>query len=244
MDMSFTYEAYCNMVDLLHRKNYKLVGYKDSVDQNRCAILRHDVDTSLKKAVEMAEFEAKKGVKSTYFILLTTDFYNAASVNGQESIRKLCEFGHDIGLHFDETLYPELSSEELAKAIRREADILSHLCHCEIASVSMHRPSKRILESDFVIPGLINAYGKTYFRDYKYVSDSRRNWREPVLDIISSEKYDQLHILTHPFWYFNTEHDLHETVEKFVNSANRERYAFFKDNITSLEEIMKESEVR
>lgn len=244
MGMSFTYKAYCDMIELLRKNNYSVAGYHDDINTKRCVILRHDVDTSLDKAVEMAEVEAEIGVKSNYFILLTTDFYNAASLRGQQSVRHILELGHKVGLHFDETLYKEYDLDALSAAVLREADILSHICRCEISTVSMHRPSQNMLDHDFKVPGMINVYGKTFFRDFKYVSDSRRNWREPVLDVIASGNYDKLHILTHPFWYGNHESDIHDTVEQFVNRANRERYTTFRDNITKLEEIMKESEIR
>ena len=48
---------------------------------------------------------------------------------------------------------------------------------------------------------MINSYGQTFFHDFKYLSDSRRRWREPVEEIIRSGTYDRLHILTHAFWY-------------------------------------------
>lgn len=243
MDMSFTYQSYCDMLDLLKKQGYRLADYREGIPAQRSVILRHDVDTSLDKAVKMARIEAEKGVRSNYFILLTTDFYNAASSKGQQSVRHILELGHAVGLHFDETLYEALSPRELSGAIRREADILSHICRYEISTVSMHRPSKKMLDSDFFVPGMINVYGQTFFKDYKYVSDSRRNWREPVLDIIASGQYDHLHILTHPFWYGGRESDIHDTVKGFVNHANRERYDTFRDNITRLEDIMKESEV-
>lgn len=242
--MIFTYEAYCNMINLLQQKSYPIVGYKEGATMDRCAILRHDVDTSLDKAVELAEVETKIGVKSTYFILLTTDLYNAASLRGQQSVRRILELGHEVGLHFDETLYQDLDLNNMAIAVKREAEILSHMCKFEITTVSMHRPSRKMLDCDFQVPGLINAYGKTFFRDYKYVSDSRRNWREPVLDVIASDAYPRLHILTHPFWYQTTDSDIGSTVKQFVNNANRERYESLKDNITCLEGIMKENEVQ
>lgn len=242
--MNFTYSAYCKMISLMHDMGYPIVNYKKGSAMDRCAILRHDVDNSLDKAVEMAEIEAKLGVSSTFFVLLATDFYNVASKHGREAIRRILDLGHDIGLHFDETLYPCVDSKTLAQEAKREADILSQLCGCPIETVSMHRPSARMLDGNFQVPGLINVYGKAFFKDYKYVSDSRRNWREPVLEVISSGEHQRLHILTHPFWYGEQERDIYHTVRCFVNQANKERYVSFKENITNLEDIMKESEVR
>ena len=40
-----------------------------------------------------------------------------------------------------------------------------------------------------MVPGMINGYGKVYFKEFKYLSDSRRWWREPVEEIIESGQY-------------------------------------------------------
>lgn len=242
--MAFNYESYCNMIYLLQEKGYSFSDYENWENYDKCVILRHDVDTSLEKAVELAEIEAKINVHSYYFILLTTDFYNAASMKGQQAVHRILELGHKVGLHFDETLYNSENMDALTAAVKHESGILSGICNTEISAVSMHRPSKNMIAKNFEVPGLINVYGNTFFNEFKYVSDSRRNWREPVLDIIDSEKYNRLHILTHPFWYGKEDRDITQTVRTFVNNANRERYFTFKNNITCIEDIMKESEIQ
>lgn len=244
MNMTFTYDAYCALIDLLKHHGYPIVGYKEALECPRCAILRHDVDTSLEKAAEMAVIEGDMGVKASYFILLTTDFYNAASARSQKAIDRILAAGHEVGLHLDETLYKGYTQEQMISAVLREKNILSDICKQEITTISLHRPSVGMLNSDFHIPGMLNVYGNTFFRQFKYVSDSRRNWREPVVDVINSGAYDRLHILTHPFWYHSQEKGLGDTVRDFVNSANRERYDSFRQNITDLGSIMRESEVR
>lgn len=107
----------------------------------------------------------------------------------------------------------------------------------------MHRPSRETLEADYAFPGIVNSYGKTFFRDFKYLSDSRRRWREPVLDIIRSGEFDRLHILTHAFWYHEAEEDISRAVGNFVRSANRERYWQMMENITDLPSILREEDV-
>ena len=84
----------------------------------------------------------------------------------------------------------------------------------------------------------MNSYGQTFFHDFKYLSDSRCRWREPVLDIISKEEALRLHILTHAIWYNEQEETIAETLSKFITAANHERYLTEKDNITDLESIL------
>ena len=236
--MTFTYQAYRDMLLLLQESGYSFQNYDNYQDAPRCVILRHDIDYNLEASVKLAELEANAGIHSTYFVLLRTDFYNVASKAGQSALRHILSLGHKIGLHFDETAYrTQLTLEELSQNIIKECGLLSALLETAVSSVSMHRPSKTTLESDLHIPGIVNSYGKTFFKDFKYLSDSRRHWREPVLDVIRSGEYSRLHILTHAFWYHDKEQSLFETVNTFIHSANQARYHQMEENITNIAEI-------
>lgn len=242
--MEFTYSAYQGLLSLLREKHYCFCDYHDHAAHPRCVILRHDIDNSLSSALRLAELEAQAGVKSTYFVLLRTDFYNPASAASQKYLRGIRSLGHEIGLHFDEAAYPSGAPEETAARILRERDMLADILETPVTTVSMHRPSKATLDADLKISGMVNSYAQTFFHAFKYLSDSRRHWREPVEDIIRSGQYDRLHILTHAFWYHRQEQDITRSLSDFVNSANRERYEQLKDNLTDLASVLGESEVR
>ena len=236
--MEFTYHAYRELIRLLKDGGYVFTDYHTYADHPKCVIMRHDIDNDLEQAAKMAEIEYAEGIRSTYFMLLRTDFYNPASAKSQKLIQKILSCGHEIGLHFDEVAY-EQEDMDVAAAVKAEADILSGICGCDITTVSMHRPSRKTLEANLQIPGYINSYGKTFFNDFKYLSDSRRNWREPVMDIVRSGQYDRLHILTHAFWYHPENRSISETVSAFVLSGNRVRYDMMSENIRDIDEIMK-----
>lgn len=241
--MDFSYAAYVRLLSLLREHAYETVDYHDYAGHPRCVILRHDIDTDLAQAVRFAELEAQESVRSTYFVLLRTDFYNPASSGSLEQLHRIQALGHEIGLHFDEKAYPAGTPEETVQRILKEREVLSALLETEVSTVSMHRPSQATLDADLQIPGMVNSYGRTFFRDFKYLSDSRRRWREPVEEIIRSGTYDRLHILTHAFWYHQQEETLRESVERFITSANKERYRQLRENITDLESILREDEV-
>lgn len=242
--MEFTCQAYRELLSLLRQRGYAFRNYHNYEEAPRCVILRHDVDTSLSQAVRLAELEAEEGVCSTWFVLLRTDFYNVFSRAGAEALERIRSLGHEIGLHFDEASYvPALEPEEVVQNIIKECGLLSALLETAVSTVSMHRPSKATLEADFHIPAIVNSYGTTFFHDFKYLSDSRRRWREPVLDIVRSGEYNRLHILTHAFWYHEEEKDISQTVGDFIRSAHRERYRQMAENITDLESILSEEEV-
>lgn len=243
--MQFTYDSYRNLIALLKKHGYHFADYETWQKYPRCVILRHDIDNDIAKAVELGKIERDLGVCSTFFVLLTSDFYNVFSDSNGKLLKSITDCGHQIGLHFDEVRYPEIKVPEDARdLILREAGLLEKAADVPINCVSMHRPSKMILEADLKIPGMINSYGQTFFKEFKYLSDSRRCWREPVEQVIASEKYERLHILTHAIWYNEKGISLHDSIFNFVNAGNRARYTSERENITDLNSIMSEDEVR
>ena len=243
--MKFTYGAYREMLHSLRQHGYSICTYENWRAEKKSAILRHDIDNDIGKALQLAELERDEGVSSTYFVLVTSDFYNVFSAESGKLLRKIADCGHEIGLHFDEVRYPEIVTPEDARThILEEAGLLGLAAGTTVKTVSMHRPSKMMLAADLSIPGLINSYGQEYFKGFKYVSDSRRRWREPVEEIIASGEYDRLHILTHAIWYSETDMDIHDCMCAFVNGGNRMRYQYERENITDLESIMREDEIK
>lgn len=240
--MEFTYDAYGKLIALLREKGYSFSDYKNYKQHEKVVILRHDVDMDLKKALEMARFENSHGVHSTYYVLISSDFYNAFSKKNVEIINKISELGHDIGLHFDEEKYK--GSNDIISELEKEVNLLEAFTGHTIASVSMHRPSQKTLEEGWIIRGgsVINSYSKEFFHDFKYVSDSRCNWREDICGIVNSEKYDRLHILTHPIWYNQKARSTKQVLSDFVKSARTMRYITLDQNFRDLQSVLTERE--
>lgn len=243
--MKFTYDAYLHLLLLLRSHGYKCASYHDWQARSRCVILRHDIDFDISRAMKFAELEVKAHWGSTYFVLLRSDAYNAFSAKNVDMLKRIMGYGHEIGLHFDEMSYPEEmgDADKIRQKILDEAAVLGQILGTQITCVSMHRPSKAILAADLQIPGMVNSYGQTFFHDFKYLSDSRRHWREPVEQIIESKAYERLHILTHAFWYNEMEKDMRGSLFDFVNRANDERYLMLKDNFTNLESVLSLGEI-
>lgn len=238
--MEFTYSSYRELLKLLSRNQYVFSSYDNYTLSSKSVILRHDIDYSIEQSVRIARLEKELGVGSTYFVLLSSDFYNPASSQSYKSLHEIIKLGHRIGLHFDETAY-NYDVFPLEYYIRKEARILSDLLDVNINAFSLHRPNQRTIETKLAIPGLVNSYGEEFFHGFKYLSDSRRRWREPVEEIIKSNEYLRLHILTHAFWYHDSDETIQETIQHFIHSAGRERIKSLKENISSLEEIVEEA---
>lgn len=247
--MDFTYNGYRKMIYSLREHGYRICTYRNWQCEEQCVILRHDIDNSIEKALQLAEIEKEEDVISTYFVMVTSDFYNVFSKKNEEFLRGILSYGHNIGLHFDEMRYSDIFTPEDANdRIIKEAELLEKVIGEEVKEVSMHRPSKMILDADLKISGggekqLTNSYSLLYFKEFKYISDSRRRWREPVDEIISNKLYPKLHVLTHAFWYNDIEKDLRSSVLEFLNSGNRQRYETLLDNIIDLSSIVKMEEI-
>lgn len=236
----FSYQWYEQLLLLCKDEGYQFCGYEDWADKDKAIILRHDIDYVLERALPIAKLEAKHGVKSTYFILLRGS-YNVFSERGYSIVKTLSALGHDIGLHFDETLY---SGNDWASYITKEVSILEELIGVKIRSVSMHRPSKKALNENWLIPNVQNAYSETYFKNFKYVSDSRMHWREDPVAVITSGKHSKLQVLTHPFWYREESLTLCSMLNEFIDSAPYERTLELYDNFSNLEEIIGKNKIR
>lgn len=236
--MKFTYSEYERLIYFLMNSGYTFTGYGDYSHIEHPAILRHDIDTSLEKAVQMAELENSIGggqIKSTYFVLISSDFYNVFSKNSLDCIYRIKELGHTIGLHFDEKKY--ISSDKLwekeliLESILQEKKILEEMTGISIHCVSMHVPSKMTLQADLKIPGMINSYSKEFFEGFKYVSDSFHRWREDVCGVVTNIKPKRLHVLTHAFWYNDIPMTRNESIRDYIQEGVKYRYGLIEANI-------------
>lgn len=241
--LEFTYTAYKHLLSLLLDNHYKISNYQNYQYNNKCVILRHDVDFSLEAAVRLAELEYKQDVQSTYFVLLATPFYNPFHRKSKNILKAIIDMGHAIGLHFDEANYFISNKDDLINHVEREVAILSTGLNMDIKSVSMHRPSKWVLEEDVHFKSVVNSYSSIFFNDFKYLSDSRMHWREDVYQVIQSNLFDRLHILTHPIWYGEQERSMKENLLQLIRDQKSKCYESVRENIKDLDKVLLESDL-
>lgn len=218
----FTYSHYENILDLIKKSDYTTAFFNEAHRSDRELILRHDIDVDLKKAYGMARIEKKYGIKTTYFILIRSPFYNIFDRSNSDFIRGISDLGHQIGLHFDETYYGMEDAESINRNVDTEVQILKDYFNISVIAVSFHRPSKFIIQSDIKLNNnLVNTYARNFTEGFKYVSDSRRMWKEGCFcrffEKASPEyhKHDRIQTLVHPVWWTDKSLDTQETVERF-----------------------------
>ena len=229
--LDFTYDSYIKLLTLIKQHGYVFSDYKNFNSHNKCIIMRHDVDFSVKRALEIAKIESDNNVSSTFFIMLTSDFYNAFSPSNRKCIFSILERGHQIGVHFDPNVYDN-RGDLLVRDLLKEIRTFEMYYGISTNSISFHRPPKEMVGKNLIIPGMVNAYGEEIFSKVKYVSDSRRYWREPIELYLEEERYPKIHILTHPFWYEKYDRgSIEASLKVFINEAQSERKQGLENNI-------------
>lgn len=61
--MKFTYDGYTGLIELIRKEDYLIADYNNWKQCEKCVILRHDVDTDLQKALELATLEYRMDIK-------------------------------------------------------------------------------------------------------------------------------------------------------------------------------------
>jgi hypothetical protein len=228
--MIFTYKQYRQFLNEINRlgrtqlfKNWK----GDNV-----FLLRHDVDFDIGLAHKLALIEEEEHVVSTFFILTTCESYNALSKKNLILLREMIGMGHEIGLHFDPSLY----DKKLETVLEKEIDILSFATRNEIKSISLHNPS---IHGQYpIFNGYINAYDPKWFSDDNYISDSMFLFRgKDPYEFLKNINKNMIQILLHPMHYTETGGGYDEIFcDYFIRYIN-EVHNSFKINSTYLEQV-------
>ena len=176
----FSYEEYGRLLDMVTsgRKNLCFSELRDSSAPPRYFLLRPDVDISLRAALKMAQFEAERGVRATYFLLLSSDHYNLLSEACCNIPRQLIALGHEVGLHYDVRAMSARGNEDLRTQLQYEVDILSRLTGKAICSIAMHNPSVYGDDPFAKDTDFISAYDPRFTIAVAYYSDSCGHWRD------------------------------------------------------------------
>jgi len=236
--LDFTFEGYKNLLNTITESGYRYSDFHNFSKEEKICILRHDIDLSLDSALKMAEIENEMSVSSTYYVLLNTQFYNLMHTPSRNKIKKISALGHKIGLHFDAKRYEGIGEKALSEALKDEIDMLSDLLDCKVDSFSIHRPTKQEIENNICIDGIVNTYSPMFFKNFKYISDSRMRWRENPEEVITGGKHLQIQVLTHPIWYNEKNCDMASVLRQFLETKNKEIYNSLSENITDLNSVL------
>ena len=227
---TFSLAHYVKILNLMLVKHYdfRLVGDSTGEDTDKTIFMRHDIDFSLNAAQVMAQREQACGVKSTFYFMIRSNFYNLFSPEAKQTVCDISNLGHRVGLHFwyGANEMGNLDLHHLEEVIQSEFSMIEYYYgNIFSRTVSFHNPPKEVL--GLRLENCVNAYDDKYFKDIKYLSESNQNWREGDLyQIIEEGRYNRLQILIHPvLWVFGC-HSIRDTMEAFLacERSNIERF--------------------
>jgi hypothetical protein len=203
----FSWSGYCALIKAFLDRGYAIKLFRELDPNESHLVLRHDIDFSLRAAIDIARIEADMGVRSHYFVLLQTEFYNLCSPADWARVAAIAELGHDVGLHFDASRY-DSNLRTLEEAVARECDVLAAIMGREVGTVSFHRPSQGLLGLARPLAGRLHAYQPRFFSQIAYVADSGGHFRYGhPLDHEAFAAARAMQLLTHPIWWPRSEAD-------------------------------------
>ena len=198
----FTRNGYGDLLDAFADLGYTSRTFHNVSPNDAHLVLRHDIDYCLEYAIPLAEMEAERNMQSSFYVLLRSEFYNPASNKSLGVIRYLRDLGHDIGLHFDASLYQQ-DIESLNRACAKECSELECLIDQNVTTVSFHRPTKAFIGMNSLLGGRLHSYQPCFFNDMGYCADSQGRFRYGhPLKHEKVQKRQALQLVTHPVWWY------------------------------------------
>jgi hypothetical protein len=183
-----------------------------------CCLMRHDVDASMDFAIDMAEIEAERGIRTTYFVMLRSPLYNLMSRHSAAALLRLSSLGHEIGLHFDAACTPS-PGKTVQDELSMELKLLSELAGQQVNAFSFHQPTEAIIRMRLSYPAVINTYNPDQLEEFRYISDSNRVWRDLDPFQLAASGWQKIQILLHPMWWMCEAQDVLDCWDQTI-SAN------------------------
>ena len=228
--MIFSYKQYSDFLNHLKSKG-KVTTLKDW-DGGKSFILRHDVDLDIELAYDLAKIEEDHNIHSSYFFLTSGNTYNILVKKNSDMLREINKMGHEVGLHFDPTIYSE---DIMIEAVKKEAEILSFASGSEIRSISLHNPS--IHGTYPMFEGYNNAYDPKIFSNENYISDSRMQFRgKDIYGFLDGIERSHIQILLHPMHFSEKGYGYDSILKKYINNILNDLHEYFSTNTTYQEQ--------
>ena len=197
----FNLASFKYLIHLIKDSRKKNISFNQYFLGKTGIILRHDIDFSPAKALEIARLEYEIGVFSTFFVMLKSKIYSMQDNNNIEIIKSIIALGHDIGLHFDHSKYKN-DKHSLNTFCKNECVDLENIIGKKVDIISFHRPVKKFIGMKSKIAERYHCYMPELIEKIKYCSDSEGKWRfDDPEELIKNKAIKSLQLLTHPIWW-------------------------------------------
>jgi len=233
-----SYSEYRKILKRL-RETGRLCSFEEAQSRDSFIVLRHDIEFSIPKALQMALIERRSGVKSVYYVQTGNRAYNPFASENLVLLRIIATLGHKIGLHYRQ------DDEYYQDEIMRQAEFLSVALGIPVTSFSTHRPKADSEYDKYNVLGLINAYGKEFFTrtdnpeeaEVKYITDSKFRWNYgyPSAEVLA--KHDRVQVLVHPFQWSEELSTMAECFDALYEQKVEDLIQTFRDEYTRFSEV-------
>lgn len=234
--MEFSLEGYGELLSVFKDASYSFCGFEEIdsrlTEGHPFVVLRHDIDISLRPALEIAHIEYEQGIQATYFVLLNSPFYNALSRSNAELILQIHQYGHQIATHLDLAAY----DNDFARALM-EVDIFAKFYpFINTRLVSLHSSSYDLQHMPIELSQQLNTvYGPAVRGEIAYLSDSTGRWRYGhPLDSQAFKTRKPIQLLTHPIWWIQEGETVAQKLERCLYSDYQNSCATLKEFLPKL----------
>ncbi len=178
-----------------------------SLSKNKVNVfIRHDVDISLKRTLKMAEVERRLGIHSTYLFRMYAERYSFEKA--VPIIKKLSEYGFDIGLHYETLNQTQGNVDEAIQLF--EENLMDFRKLVPVKAVAAHGQRgyknrgiwKSIDKDRLQLKSLYDMNPDRYLSDAG--GKRLRNKGEKILfgRVYEAKAGEVVQILIHPDWWF------------------------------------------
>ena len=227
IESQFSYENYRK---ILLKYKERFCDFSDVSDKNSFVLLRHDVEFSTQRALQIAQIEYSECVKSSFLFQVRSNAYNVLSIFNRDIIEQISGLGHKVGLHFYVSHIKKNDWNKLELELEKQKEILEFALDSKIDRFSFHRPPEWVLKRrDDLICDMINMYGESFFefspkpKSIKYIADSKHQFKygDPQVNT----KFTKIQLLLHPDEWSNAGLD---AFENFRTLEDEHLHEFFK----------------
>lgn len=215
----FSFEHYRFILRKAKDNGYTFISMEEYANGKRAdklIIIRHDIDFSPSSALEFAKIENEFGVRAIYFVRIHADNYNPFGFKTYNAIKKIIELGHDIGLHYENLDFSDITKQDPRTVILKEKKMLELIFETQIKGIAPHRDFTPIINKDFwndmdfkEIGFTFEAYMNEFFDDILYLSDSLGKWSgEGKCFCHYISKKNKIYVLLHPCYWYHTSYHL------------------------------------
>ncbi len=203
MNCDFTYKHYREMLKKALKEGFIISNFRDYEKNKKASkliILRHDVDYSPKRALDIAKIEKSLGIKSTFFICVHGEHYHPFDRGSFSIFKEILKMGHEIGLHYEARALSPIFKISATALFLKEKGMLESIFDIVIDSASEHRDlgGKKQPYRFFVDKNRVGIKQETYEKRFQkyYLADSCAQWNKGCL--CKNLGQNHLQLLTHP----------------------------------------------